>query len=119
MDILKLFIVFCVIILVMWLKKPISIAVLAATVVTILIYRLPIATACSAMIKGATSWTTIEALLVFYSITFLQRMLEKRQQPPHQRFHRAIPAGMPSGCQYSSDLRPYCPRQRGGLSVHP
>ena len=79
MDILKLFIVFCVIILVMWLKKPISIAVLAATVVTILIYRLPIATACSAMIKGATSWTTIEALLVFYSITFLQRMLEKRQ----------------------------------------
>lgn len=38
MDILKLFIVFCVIILVMWLKKPISIAVLAATVVTILIY---------------------------------------------------------------------------------
>lgn len=55
MDILKLFIVFCVIILVMWLKKPISIAVLAATVVTILIYRLPIATACSAMIKGATS----------------------------------------------------------------
>lgn len=68
MDILKLFIVFCVIILVMWLKKPISIAVLAATVVTILIYRLPIATACSAMIKGATSWTTIEALLVFYSI---------------------------------------------------
>ena len=65
MDILKLFIVFCVIILVMWLKKPISIAVLAATVVTILIYRLPIATACSAMIKGATSWTTIEALLVF------------------------------------------------------
>ena len=65
MDILKLFIVFCVIILVMWLKKAISIAVLAATVVTILIYRLPIATACSAMIKGATSWTTIEALLVF------------------------------------------------------
>ena len=57
MDILKLFIVFCVIILVMWLKKPISIAVLAATVVTILIYRLPIATACSAMIKGATSWS--------------------------------------------------------------
>ena len=79
MDILKLFIVFCVIILVMWLKKPISIAVLAATVVTILIYRLPIAAACSAMVKGATSWTTIEALLVFYSITFLQRMLEKRQ----------------------------------------
>ena len=55
MDILKLFIVFCVIILVMWLKKPISIAVLAATVVTILIYRLPIAAACSAMVKGATS----------------------------------------------------------------
>ena len=50
MDILKLFIVFCVIILVMWLKKPISIAVLAATVVTILIYRLPIAAACSAMV---------------------------------------------------------------------
>ena len=32
MDLLKLAAVFCVIILVMWMKKPLSIAVLAATV---------------------------------------------------------------------------------------
>ena len=79
MDLLKLAAVFCVIILVMWMKKPLSIAVLAATVGTVMLYRLPPETTYAAVIKGATSWTTIEALLVFYSITYLQRMLEKRR----------------------------------------
>lgn len=105
MDILKLFIVFCVIILVMWLKKPISIAVLAATVVTILIYRLPIAAACSAMVKGATSWTTIEALLVFYSITFLQRMLEKRQ---NLRNCQVALNGLFNNRRINASIAPFC-----------
>lgn len=79
MDLVKLLMVFAIIIIVMWLKKPLSAAVAAATVGTILLYRLPVDVTWQAIVKGATSWTTIEALLVFYAITFLQRMMEKRK----------------------------------------
>lgn len=79
MDLLKLIAVFCIIIIVMWIKKPLSVAVLAATLGTITFFHIPRETAYAAIVKGATSWTTIEALLVFYSITYLQRMLEKRK----------------------------------------
>ena len=79
MDILKLLVVFTIIITVMWMKKPLLVAVSVASIGTILIYRLPLETAWAAIVKGATSWTTLEALLVFYAITFLQRMMEKRK----------------------------------------
>ena len=79
MDIVKLLIVFAIIIVVMWLKKPLLVAVAVATVGTILIYQLPLNAAWAAIGKGATGWSTIEALLVFYAITFLQRMMEKRK----------------------------------------
>lgn len=79
MEIPKLVLIFCIIILVMWLKKPLSLAVAAATAAAILLYRLPLPTAWHAIVAGATGWTTIEALLVFYCITFLQRMLEHRK----------------------------------------
>lgn len=49
MDILKLMIVFAVLVVMLWLKRP--------------LYH---------------SWGTLSVLLVFYLITFLQRMLEKR-----------------------------------------
>ena len=42
MEILKILIVFAIIIVVMAAKKPLMIAVTAATVGTILIYRLPL-----------------------------------------------------------------------------
>lgn len=79
MEIAKLLIVFAIIILVMWLKKPMLIAVAAATVGTIILYGLPLDTAAAAIWKGFSSWNAIEAILVFYAITFLQRMMEKRQ----------------------------------------
>lgn len=64
MDLLKLVAVFCIIILVMWMKKPLLIAVLAATLGTIILYSLPPETTYAAVIKGATSWTTIELSLI-------------------------------------------------------
>lgn len=79
MDILKLLLVFLLIILVMWKKKPMWAAIIAASAGTILLYQLPPEETLSAVIKGAVSWTTIETLLVFYSITYLQRMMEKRK----------------------------------------
>lgn len=79
LEILKLLVVFALIVFVMWKKQPLSVAVAAATVVTVLVYGLPLDTAVPAIIKGATSWTTIEALLVFYTLTYLQKMMEKRK----------------------------------------
>lgn len=79
MDILKLVLVFCVIIAVMWMKKPMWLAVIAASLATILLYGLTPAAALHGIIIGATAKATIETLVVFYSITFLQRMMEKRK----------------------------------------
>lgn len=78
MDLLKLLAVFLVIIAVMWLKKPLSLAIVAATAATWLLYWMPVGTVGRALIRGAVSWDTIQLLLVLYLITFLQRMLEKR-----------------------------------------
>lgn len=78
MELLKLAGVFSIIILVLWLKRPLAWAVTAATAGTILLYRLPLTAALEAMWRGATSWGTVEVLLVFYLITYLQRMLENR-----------------------------------------
>lgn len=78
MELLKLAGVFLVIILVMWLKKPLSWAVIAATFVTWILYWMPAREVGTALVRGALSWDTIQLLLVLYLITFLQRMLEKR-----------------------------------------
>ena len=79
MDILKLIIVFAVIIGVMWMKKPMWMAVIAASIATVLLYGLSPQVTAGAVYKGATAKATIQTLVVFYSITFLQRMMEKRK----------------------------------------
>ncbi len=78
MELLKLAGVFAVIILVMWFKKPLSLAVVAAVFATWFLYRLPAGEVGAALVRGAVSWDTLQLLLVLYLITFLQRMLEKR-----------------------------------------
>lgn len=76
---IKLLVVFGIIILVMSLKKPLWLAVTVAMAVMIPLYGLSLATVRDAFVAGTTSWTTMEALLVFYTITYLQRMMEKRK----------------------------------------
>lgn len=44
-----------------------------------LLYGLSPDVAVHGIIKGATARATVETLVVFYSITFLQRMMEKRK----------------------------------------
>ena len=78
MDLLNLLAVFLVIIVVMWLKKPLFLAIVASTIATWLLYWMPVGTVGHALIRGAVSWDTIQLLLVLYLITFLQRMLEQR-----------------------------------------
>ena len=61
------------------MKKPMWMAVIAASVATIFLYGLSPDVAVHGIIKGATARATVETLVVFYSITFLQRMMEKRK----------------------------------------
>lgn len=80
MDIIKLILVFCVIVVVLWFKKPMWMAVIAASLAAIGLYGLSMHESLTAIYNGITSKSTIETLVVFYSITFLQRMMEKRKQ---------------------------------------
>lgn len=78
MEILKLFLVFAIIVFVLKLKKPLYLSIITATVAAAFLFQLPIGLFFSILFKAAISWNTISILLVFYLITFLQRMLEKR-----------------------------------------
>ena len=74
--ILKLCIVFLVIIAILWLKKPLFMAILGGLVVAVLLYGVPLGEAL--VIMGSES--TITVVLSFYFITLLQRMLERRSR---------------------------------------
>ena len=78
MELLKLAGVFCVMILVLWRKKPLSWAVAAAALAVWVLFWMPARTFAAALVRGAVRWDTIQLLRVLYLITFLQRMLEKR-----------------------------------------
>lgn len=78
MDIIKLLTVFTVIVIVLKLKKPLFISIIAGIITTALLFQIDIITFFSTLLNVAINWDTISILLVFYIITFLQRMLEKR-----------------------------------------
>lgn len=80
MDVLKLCIVFAAIVAVLWLKRPLYLAILAGLLVSILVYQIPALTAASIIGQAAVSKGTITVILSLYSITLLQRMLEKRSR---------------------------------------
>lgn len=101
MDVLKLFLVFIAMIVVLRLKKPLFMAILAATVTTALVFQLPVKLFFFTLLESAISWGTLSILLIFYLIMFLQRMMEKRgslilsQQSLDHLFHnRRITAAL-------------------------
>lgn len=72
--------VFAVIIVLIWLKKPLFIAIGGGLIVALICYRIPVADAVVIMVRGAVSKETLSVVLSFYLITFLQRMLERRNR---------------------------------------
>lgn len=76
----NLCLIFAVIIALIWLKKPLFIAIGGGLVVALICYRVPIGDAAVIMARGAVSKETVTVVLSFYLITFLQRMLEKRNR---------------------------------------
>ena len=78
MEIVKLFVIFIVIIIVMRLNKPISIAISIGALATILLYKMGLTDIFSSIKEGIFGLGTINLVLALYTITFLQRMLEER-----------------------------------------
>ncbi len=78
MDIFKLVLIFAVLVAMLWLKRPLYQGILAAALATCLLFGIGAVEALKITAYSVTSWGTLSILLVFYLITFLQRMLEKR-----------------------------------------
>ena len=78
LDILKLLLIFVCIIAVIKLSKPLYISIAAGVASTIVLFGINPLTALRLIVIGAFRKDTIYLVLAFYTITFLQRMLEKR-----------------------------------------
>lgn len=77
-DAFKLLLVFLVIVLLLKLRRPLYLAILGGSLAASLLYGLGIIPTLKITALSLTSWDTLSLLYIFYSITFLQRMLEKR-----------------------------------------
>jgi len=78
MELIYLVLVFVVMLAILWMRKPLFMAMLAGIVVAVILYRIPIGSFLSLAARSASSWGTIQLILVLYMITYLQRMLEVR-----------------------------------------
>ncbi|CAK7023588.1 MAG: hypothetical protein DELT_02514 [Desulfovibrio sp.] len=78
MEAAKLLLVFLVIVIILKCRKPLPYAVAGGSLAASLLYGLGAMPTVVIVGKSLTSWSTISLLLIFYCITFLQRMLEKR-----------------------------------------
>lgn len=78
MEILKLVVVFFGIIFFIKLKKPLFVSILAGALLSIVLYKIPIIKSGELTLKACTSKETIALVLAFYTITYIQRMMEKR-----------------------------------------
>ncbi len=78
-DVIKLIAVFAVIIILLRCKLKLFVVMLAAILATILLWKIPVGQ-CFRLLWSATwNWGNFTVLLIFYAITFLQRLMEKRQ----------------------------------------
>ena len=79
-SLIKLAVVFAFIIVLLAFKRPLNLVMAIAAVVVIVLYQMPMADALPAIQRGVLGTNTLNALLVLYCITFLQRMMEPRKQ---------------------------------------
>lgn len=78
LDVMKILTVFIIIIVVLLILKNLSISILVGTVSAAFLFRLGFIQTLSLVAKSLISELTIITILAFYTITFLQRMMEKR-----------------------------------------
>ena len=77
---MKLCFVFVVIIAILWMKRPLFWAISGGLAAALVLYGIRVPDALSIMGRSMVSKDTITVVLSFYFITFLQRMLERRNR---------------------------------------
>lgn len=70
--------VFLVIVAFVWTRKPLYIAMTAGIIASVILFRIPPLEAVRILAKQTISWDTIEVVLSFYLIMFIQLMMEDR-----------------------------------------
>lgn len=79
-EILKLVLAFFVIVAIIWLRRPLYQAILAGIVATALLCRIAPLQSLKLIAQVCSDWSAMSIVLILYLITFLQRILEKRDQ---------------------------------------
>lgn len=89
MEILSLLIVFLVIVVIIWMKKPLFLAMAGGIVAAVLLFRISPGEAVRILGRQTIAWDIIDVLLSFYLIIFLQLMLERKGRLENARksFH--------------------------------
>lgn len=77
-NLLGIVLIFLTIVTITRLKKPLYVALSAATLVTALYFRLPLGEFLGTVTKSATSKQTITFMFVLYILSYLQALLEDR-----------------------------------------
>lgn len=80
MDIIKLIIIFIGILFIIKLKRPLYQSIILGIFLTIILYKISLILSIKIAWHSSISKDTISLVLAFYTITFIQRMMEKRQQ---------------------------------------
>ena len=80
MPLLYLGLVFAVIVLLLTLHRPLYQAILGGLLVTALLFRMPLEAILGQTARVFRNWSSLSVLISLYLITYLQRMLEARQQ---------------------------------------
>ena len=78
MDLIKLGIVFAAIILVVRMNKPLYMSMGAGILASLILYQIPFSAYPGILKISLFGKQSIVVIMAFYTITFLQRMLEKR-----------------------------------------
>ena len=79
-DLLKLLAIFAALVVVLRLTKYLYVAIAAALILTSVLYHIGFVKTLTLSGQALAGKTTITTVLAFYTITFLQRMLEKRRR---------------------------------------
>lgn len=79
MVIAKLLLIFLIVMLLVFRKQPIYVAVSVGAAATWLLYGISVADGLAAILRACTSWSTLQLILVMYIITFLQKMMGERK----------------------------------------
>ena len=68
MEVAKLGLIFCIIVVIIWLKYPLYLAMTAGILSAILLFQIPVTEALLLLGRQTIAWETIDLLLSFYVI---------------------------------------------------